>query len=129
MRQKLQVYCVIIILASSGFGFLIYKSISNVNTQSIPIEAIQGKQIFQRKACIECHTVFGNGGYWGGDLTKVYDKYGYQRITDYLSAGPLLSGAKHKRHQQLTTEEAEQVSAYLQFINSIKTFNWPPQGK
>lgn len=127
MRQKLWIFCVIFILASIVFIFLVSQSISNIETQVIPMEAVQGKKIFQRKACIECHTLFGNGGYWGGDLTKVYDKYGYTRIMDYLTVAPLLGGAEHKRHEQLTTEEAEQISAYLKFVNSINTLDWPPR--
>lgn len=129
MRQRLLIYCASLILAGSGFGVLVLQSINRIDTQAIPSEAVQGKQIFQRKACIECHTIFGNGGYWGGDLTKAYDKFGHERIVDYLAAAPLLGGAKHKRHEQLTTEEAEQVSAYLRFINSINTLDWPPRNQ
>lgn len=126
MRRMLLIYCAGLILAGISFGFLVLQSIISIETQMIPSEAIQGKRIFQRKACVECHTVFGNGGYWGGDLTKAYNRLGHERIIGYLTAAPLLSGAKNKRHEQLTTEEAEQVSAYLQFVNSINTLDWPP---
>ena len=126
MRWMLLTYCAGLILAGIGFGGLISQSINSIEMEIIPRAAVQGKQIFQRKACVECHRVFGNGGYWGGDLTKAYAKLGHERITGYLTAAPLLSGAKHKRHEQLTPEEAEQVSAYLQFVNSINTLDWPP---
>ncbi|MGI6093050.1 MAG: hypothetical protein ACOYD5_08735 [Negativicutes bacterium] len=62
----------------------------------------------------------------GGDLTKAYAKFGPERIIGYLTAAPLLNGAKHKRHEQLTLWEAQQVSAYLEFVNSINTLDWPP---
>lgn len=125
MRQKLWIFCAITVLASIGFIVLVSQSINNIETQVIPIEAVQGKKIFQRRSCIECHTIFGNGGYWGGDLTKAYDQYGDTRIVDYLTIAPLLGGAKKMRHEQLTAEEAKQISAYLKFVNSINTLDWP----
>lgn len=126
MRHGLQIFIATMIFASFIFGLLIYRSISGIETQAISFQEAQGKQVFQRKACVECHTVFGNGGYWGGDLTKVYDRYGHDRITAYLTTAPVLGGAKDKRHEQLTVEEAEKVTAYLKFINSINTLDWPP---
>lgn len=126
MRQRLYTYIITLLLAGFTFGFLVYQSISSIQTQVIPTEAMQGKQIFQHKACIECHTIFGMGGYWGGDLTKAYDSYGDSRITEYLTKAPVLGGAKHKRHEKLSAAEAKQVIAYLKFINSINTLDWPP---
>ncbi len=108
------------------FSFLVYSSILNAATaQPIPPDALQGKIVFQKKACIECHTVFGNGGYLGGDLTKVYDRMGGQAIKDYLVHPPVLTGAKNKRHDQLDEQEAEATVVYLRYLNTIDTLDWP----
>lgn len=108
------------------FAFLVYSSIFKTAAAfPIPPDALQGKIVFQKKACIECHTVFGNGGYLGGDLTKVYDQMGGQAIKDYLVHPPVLTGAKNKRHDQLDEQEAEAAVVYLKYLNSIDTLDWP----
>lgn len=127
MGFQLKAFLLIMLVSLATFGGLIYYSAIDERVQSVPAEAEQGKTVFQKKACIECHTVLGNGGYSGGDLTKVYDKYGGAALKDYFTNPPLLSGAKNKRHQQLTDKEADALIAYLQFLDSINTGNWPPR--
>lgn len=116
-----------ILLGVSGIFFLlVYSSVLHaVAVQPIPPDALQGKRIFQKKACIECHTVFGNGGYLGGDLTRIYSKTGDAALVEYLVQGPVLTGAKHKRHEQLTEQEAADMVAYLKYLSTVNTLDWP----
>lgn len=117
----------LLLLIIGLFALLIYHSILISSSQHpIPSDAIAGKTVFQKKACIECHTVFGNGGYMGGDLTKIYGQKGQEAITKYLTDPPFLSGAKSMRHDRLNQTEAEAMAAYLRFLNSIDTAGWPP---
>jgi nitric oxide reductase subunit C len=32
----------------------------------------RGKMVIQSRACIDCHTFFGNGAYYAPDLTKAW---------------------------------------------------------
>jgi nitric oxide reductase subunit C len=115
-----------ILFASIGlFFFLVYNSILHVSAKPIPSDALQGKKVFQRQACIECHTVFGNGGYLGGDLTKIYDRTSAETLRAYMSHPPVLTGAKKKRHVQVTEQEASAIVAYLKYLNTINTLDWP----
>lgn len=34
--------------------------------------AVDGKRVFQARNCMDCHTLVGNGAYFGPDITKVY---------------------------------------------------------
>jgi nitric oxide reductase subunit C len=118
---------VILLTVFLGLFFLVlFYSISQVNWDSVPPEVHSGKRVFQRQACVECHSVFGNGGYNGGDLTSVYARLGEQNLKIYLTQPPLLSGAKKKTHPKITEQEAVQVIDYLRFVNSINTQGWPP---
>ncbi|MEG6586916.1 c-type cytochrome [Dendrosporobacter sp. 1207_IL3150] len=109
------------------FAGLVYHSISFVTDSKPSSQAAEGKKIFQRKACIECHTIFGNGGYNGGDITHIYEKYGTEALNSFFTNPPLLGGAKYARHMQLTRQESEYMSAYLKFLHSINTLDWPPE--
>jgi mono/diheme cytochrome c family protein len=50
--------------------------------------AIDGRRVFQAYNCMGCHTIVGNGGYFGPDLTKIYQRTGPAWLTAFLpSAG------------------------------------------
>lgn len=51
-------------------------------------DAVEGKRIFQAYNCMGCHTLLGNGAYFGPDLTKVYAQAGPTWLAAFLpSAG------------------------------------------
>jgi nitric oxide reductase subunit C len=123
---KFYAFIIILLVTIGLFSLLVYNSILNVSSsQPIPSDALQGKRAFQKQACIECHTVFGNGGYSGGDLTKVYARNGEEVLKEYLVHPPILTGAKQKRHVQVNEQEAEAIVAYLRYLGTIDTLDWP----
>jgi len=51
-------------------------------------DAVQGKRVFQGYNCMGCHTLLGNGAYFGPDLTDVYEQAGPAWLEAFLpSAG------------------------------------------
>ncbi|SFL34685.1 c-type cytochrome [Pelosinus propionicus] len=126
MQFRLKIFLAAIFFSVALFSFVIYDSIAG-NLSNVPSEAVKGKIVFQKKACIECHTIFGNGGYYGGDLTKVYEKFGSDGLREYLTNPPLLSGAKKKQHIYVNHEEAEEMIDYFRFLQSIPNMGWPPR--
>ncbi len=50
--------------------------------------AVEGKRVFQAYNCMGCHTIVGNGAYFGPDLTDVYERAGPAWLAAFLpSAG------------------------------------------
>ena len=127
MKFGLKGYLLTVFISLITFAWLIHFSLRSETMQEINFEAQKGKIIFEKKACIECHTIFGNGGYFGGDLTKIYEKFGREGLKDYLVNPPIITGAKVKKHDHLTAEEADDMIAYLIFVDSINTMDWPPR--
>ncbi len=51
-------------------------------------DTVQGKRVFQAYNCMGCHTIVGNGAYFGPDLTKLYAGVGPAWLEAFLpSAG------------------------------------------
>lgn len=79
----------ILFVALSAFSFL------DSRGQVIPSEvkyasfdAVEGKRVFQSYNCMGCHTIVGNGAYFGPDLTKLYGDVGPAWLEAFLpSAG------------------------------------------
>lgn len=47
-------------------------------------DAVQGKRVFQSYNCMGCHTIVGNGAYFGPDLTNIYAKTGPAWLEAFL---------------------------------------------
>ena len=46
------------------------------NANRITPEVVEGKHVWHRKNCINCHTILGEGAYYAPDLTKITDLRG-----------------------------------------------------
>jgi len=88
----------LIVLALMIFVFIVLSAFSFVGSrgQVTPDtvayagehEAIAGKRVFQAYNCMGCHTIVGNGAYFGPDLTNTYEDAGPAWIAAFLpSAG------------------------------------------
>lgn len=109
------------------FALLTYYSTNNFNYRLIDQQVVVGKQVWQRKGCTECHTLFGNGGYNAPDLTYVVSKLGRSELEDFLSERPIVRTSLRKRHIKLSKEEISKVVNFLGFINSVEIPKWPPK--
>lgn len=118
-------YLLILVATLVFFAWLLYQSATGID--GIPQQAAAGKKVFQDRSCIQCHSIFGNGGYYGGDLTRVYDRLGEEQLKAWLVDPPLFVGASRKKHMSLPLIEANDITRYLQYISTIDTGNWPPQ--
>ena len=78
-----------IFLALSIFSFL--PSRNQVTPDTVRFgsnEAVAGKRVFQAYNCMGCHTMVGNGAYFGPDLTNIYEHAGPAWLAAFLpSAG------------------------------------------
>ena len=84
-----------LLLMAAIFVALSFASFVKSRNQVVPSEvhyanfdAVQGKRVFQAYNCMGCHTLLGNGAYFGPDLTNVYEHAGPAWLAAFLpSAG------------------------------------------
>jgi nitric oxide reductase subunit C len=99
----------------------------------------KGKLVIQSRACIDCHTFFGNGAYYGPDLTKAWldpiwtawgPMYGAKRrdqaMVDFLmhpERFPL--GNRTMPNLGISEDEARAVVAYLKWMSAVDANGFP----
>jgi nitric oxide reductase subunit C len=99
----------------------------------------KGKLVIQSRACIDCHTFFGNGAYYAPDLTKAWldpiwtawgPMYGAKRrdgaIVDFLmhpDRFPL--GNRTMPNLGISEDEARAVVAYLKWMSAVDANGFP----
>ncbi len=100
----------------------------------------KGKMVIQSRACMDCHTFFGNGAYYAPDLTKAWldpDWESWQAITGATTREDamvkfLMDPVKYRTWTRtmpnlgLTQQEAEAVVAYLKWMSAVDTNGFPP---
>ena len=69
--------------------------------------AVDGRRVFQAYNCMGCHTIVGNGAYFGPDLTNIYETTGPAWLEAFIpSAGRWPTGGAVRTH--LVTPEQQQ---------------------
>lgn len=108
------------------------------NSHKITKEVIEGKKVWHKYVCINCHTLLGNGAYYAPDLTKVWDRFldrtegdrdaAEAAIATFLKHPPRPApGRRGMPAFYMKDEEAKNVTAFLRWISHIDTNGWPPE--
>ncbi len=99
----------------------------------------KGKLVIQSRACMDCHTFYGNGAYYAPDLTKAWldpDWETWQAITGAKTKEDamvmfLMDPVKYRTwtrtmpNLNLSREEARAIVAYLKWTASVDTNGFP----
>ena len=99
-----------------------------------------GKLVIQSRACMDCHTFFGNGAYYAPDLSKAWLDPAWSQIWMPMTGAKTRADAmvlflKHPERYptwtrrmpnlSLNDEEARAVVAYLKWMSSVDTNGFP----
>jgi nitric oxide reductase subunit C len=100
----------------------------------------RGKMVIQSRACIDCHTFFGNGAYYAPDLTKAWldpDWEGWQAVTGadtregamvkfLMDPEQYRTWTRAMPNLGITEPEAQALVAYLKWMSAVDTNGFPP---
>lgn len=123
-----------------SFGLFTSNTLASMSVRThanaLTPEVIAGKQTWQKYTCIDCHTILGNGAYYGPDLTKAWDRFvartGNERsariaLVAFLQNPPRPTADRRgMANFQMPKTEAQQLAAFLQWTSRIDTNGWPP---
>ena len=101
------------------------------NESAITADVIEGKHIWHRKNCINCHTLLGEGAYFAPDLTKITQQRGAPYLKAFLKDPARFYSEERDRrlmtNPNLTDRQIDQVIAFLDWVSRINTQGWPPR--
>jgi nitric oxide reductase subunit C len=95
----------------------------------------RGKHVWEKNACINCHSLNGEGAYFAPELSNVWIRWGGDKDSSsarealhaWMAAQP--SGIEDRRQMpqfNLTDQEVDDLADFLEWVSKIKTQNWPP---
>ena len=100
----------------------------------------KGKLVIQSRACMDCHTFFGNGAYYAPDLTKSWLDPAWDHIWMPMTGSKTREDAmvaflmhpdkyptwtRMMPDLKLDQEEARAVTAYLKWMSSVDANGFP----
>jgi nitric oxide reductase subunit C len=92
-------------------------------------EVVQGKRVWQKYNCNDCHTILGFGGYYAPDMTKVYKRIGEVGIRERVKRPEVILAKSWRKmpQQNLEDTEIEHLIGFFKWVSEIDTHDWPPQ--
>ena len=94
-----------------------------------------GKAVWERNSCINCHTLLGEGAYYAPELGNVWARHGgfedaetaRDSIKNWIQSQPTgIEGRRQMPDFKLNEEELDALVDFFQWVNTIKTQDWPP---
>ena len=111
--------------------------IVNVSTDKAGLteSVAQGKRVWEHKACINCHTILGEGAYFAPEVGNVMRRWGvaddpeaaFEVMKAWMESQPSgIEGRRQMPQFNLTDEEIRDLTNFLLWTDKIRTQDWPP---
>lgn len=112
-----------------------YAKTESTDVKGLTAKVANGKHIWERHSCINCHTLLGEGAYYAPELGNVFQRFGgkddpaaaREAIKAFIKSQP--SGVEGRRQMpdfKLTDDELDDLAAFFEWVSKIDTQNWPP---
>ncbi len=110
----------------------------NKSTASAPLteSVIRGKRIWEKNACIDCHTILGEGAYFAPELGNVFVRFGgkddpegaKEAIKAWIASQPTgIQGRRQMPNFHLSDAELSDLADFFEWVSKIDTQGWPPK--
>lgn len=94
---------------------------------AITEEVNAGKRVWHKYDCIGCHTILGNGSYFAPDMTKIAERKPKEYLKRFLMDPKSVNSKASMPRLGITSEEADKLLAFLDWIAKVDTNGWPPK--
>ena len=125
-------FVVLIALAAQSVDYI--KSVST-DVSAITPSVAEGKRVWERHSCINCHTLLGEGAYYAPELGNVWERYGghddpqgaRDGIKTWIKSQPSgIEGRRQMPHFNISDKDLDALVDFFKWVDTIKTQNWPP---
>ncbi|AVO38632.1 c-type cytochrome [Pukyongiella litopenaei] len=112
-----------------------YMVTTSTDAEGLTESVIKGKHVWERHACINCHSIMGEGAYFAPELMNVMARWGveddpdaaFETLKAWMQAMPTgIEGRRQMPLFDLSDEEYRALSDFLLWTNTIDAQGWPP---
>ena len=108
---------------------------TSTKAETLTPSVAAGKHLWEKHACINCHTIMGEGAYFAPELMNVMKRWGVQddpqaafdALKAWMDSMPTgIEGRRQMPQFNLTDEEYRNLADFLLWTGTINAQNWPP---
>lgn len=114
----------------------IYALTTSTNNDKLTENVVRGKRLWEKHACVNCHTILGEGAYFAPEVGNVFYRFGgredpagaKEAIKAWIASQP--SGVEGRRQMpnfKLTDPELSDLADFFEWVAKINTQGWPPK--
>lgn len=101
---------------------------AQTNSADLSEQVIRGKHLFEKRNCMGCHTILGEGAYYAPELTRVYERRGAAFIKAMLKdPEAMYPGERKMTNYHFTDAEIDDLTAFLEWIGKMDLNGFPPK--
>ena len=113
--------------------FYIVNTSTDANTLTESVAS--GKHVWEKRACINCHTILGEGAYYAPEVANVMTRWGvvddpdaaFETLKGWMESMPTgIEGRRQMPNFNLTDEEIRDLANFLIWTDKIDAQDWPP---
>ncbi|WP_068116802.1 c-type cytochrome [Tropicimonas marinistellae] len=113
----------------------LYITSTSTDMNTLDDSVIAGKRVWEDNACINCHTILGEGAYFAPEVGNVMTRWGvldepeaaYETLKGWMEAMPTgIEGRRQMPQFNLTDEEIRDLTNFLIWTDRIDAQDWPP---
>ena len=95
-----------------------------------------GKRVWEKHACFDCHTLYGEGARYAPEVGQVWLKYGgatdengaREALKAWFKAQPTGVADRHQMPNfKLSEQDLDNLIEFLRWTSAVDTQGWPPK--
>ncbi len=108
---------------------------TSTNAETLTESVAAGKKVWEDKACINCHSILGEGAYFAPEVANVMTRWGvaddpegaFDMLKGWMDAQPTgIEGRRQMPQFNLSDEEVRDLANFFLWVNKINAQDWPP---
>lgn len=110
----------------------------NHATAALPLtdSVARGKRVWEANACINCHTLHGEGAYFAPEVGNVMTRWGvidkpddaFTTLKNWIEAMPTgVAGRRQMPRFHLSDDQIRDLANFLIWADKTDTQGWPPK--
>jgi nitric oxide reductase subunit C len=112
-----------------------YVTAKSTDVKGLTPSVANGKRLWEHNACINCHTLLGEGAYYAPELGNVWVRYGGDKdpkaareaLKAWMKNQPTgVPGRRQMPNFHLTDPQLDDLINFLEWTSRIDTQKWPP---
>ncbi len=126
-------FAIFLALTAHSYLYMVNKSTDSAGlTDSVE----RGKRVWERNACFDCHTIYGEGARFAPEVGDVFKRWNgetdpagaKQMIKDWMKSQPSgTPGRRQMPHFDLSDQQLDDLADFLAWASRTNTQGWPPR--